>query len=171
MKSKFHDHGEYGPWKMTGQSKKTLHALNDLVRINIDRITAYEKAAHNEITPESEFRDVFYRMAIDSRAYVNTLHAEIIHLGGAPVTQSTISGKIHLHWLEGKHSFEGVDMPARLAACMCAELAVQKAYQQALDEENHLPPLVRDIVESQSWGLERAYQRLLSLSESLKHTV
>ena len=169
MKSKFHEHGEHSPWKITGQNKKTLHTLNDLIRINIDRITAYEKAAHSETTPESEFRDVFYRMATDSRAYVNTLHAEIIHLGGPPVTQSTISGKIHLYWLEGKNSFEGVDTPSRLAACMCAELAVQKAYEQALDSENHLSPLVRDIVESQSWGLERAYQHLQSLSENINH--
>lgn len=173
MKPKFNERGEHSPWKVTGQSKKTLHILNDLIRINIDRIAAYEKAAHEETTPEPEIRDVFYRMAIDSRAYVNTLHAEVIHLGGPPVTQATISGKIHLYWLEGRNSFEGPDTPSRLCACLAAELAVQKAYQQALDEQNHLPPSIHDLIESQSWGLERAYRNLAVLSESfnqLNHT-
>jgi hypothetical protein len=105
MQSKFydHDHGEHGPWKMTGQSKKILHTLNDLIRINIDRITAYEKAAHTDTTREPELRGIFYRLGTESRAYVNILHAEVIKLGGAPVTQQTITGKIYLHWLEGKN--------------------------------------------------------------------
>src|SRR5581483_762405 len=120
MKPKFNEIGEHGPWKVTGHNKKTLNILNDLIRINIDRITAYEKAAHEETTPEPEFREVFYRMATDSRAYVNTLHAEIIHLGGAPVTQSTISGKIHLFWLDGNNTFEGADTPGRVCACLAA---------------------------------------------------
>jgi uncharacterized protein (TIGR02284 family) len=171
MKSKFNEQGEHGPWKITGQNKKTLNILNDLIRINIDRITGYEKAAHAETTPEPEIRDIFYRMATDSRAYVNTLHAEVLHLGGAPVTQSTISGKIHLHWLEGKNSFDGVDTPSRLGASLAAELAVQKAYEQALDEQNHLPPPIHDLVENQSWGLERSYQRLAVLSESFNQTI
>ncbi|HEX3934422.1 MAG TPA: DUF2383 domain-containing protein, partial [Puia sp.] len=102
MKSKFYEHeehgphGEYSPWNISGQNKKTLNTLGDLIRINIDRITAYEKASHAETTPEPEIREVFYRLGTDSRAYVNILHAEVIRLGGAPVTNSTISGKIYL---------------------------------------------------------------------------
>src|SRR6202012_6070610 len=114
MKSKFHENGDDGPWKITGQSKKNLNTLSDLIRINIDRITAYEKASHDAMTPEPEFREIFYRQATDSRSYVNILHAEVIRLGGAPVTQSTIKGKIYLHWLEGKHSYEGIDTPGRI---------------------------------------------------------
>ena len=40
MKSKlyYHYHGENGPSKTTGQNKKILNTLNDLIRINIDRI-------------------------------------------------------------------------------------------------------------------------------------
>ena len=166
MKSPFYEHGDHGSWKNSGQNKKILHALNDLIRINIDRITAYEKASHDEVTPEPEMREVFYRLGTDSRAYVNTLHAEVIALGGAPVTQSTITGKIYLHWLEGKNSFEGPDTPARLDACIAAEAAIQKAYSQALNEQNHLPERIYQLVENQLWGLERAHQQLVSLQAS-----
>src|ERR1700753_4021680 len=157
MKSKLYEHGDRSPWKMTGQNKKNLNTLNDLIRINVDRITAYEKAAHDELTPEPEFREVFYRLATDSRAYVNTLHAEVIKLGGAPVTQSTIKGKIYLHWLEGKNNFEGTDTRGRGAAVMDAEMAIQKAYQQALDERNNVPERIYQLVETQLWALERAH--------------
>lgn len=170
MKSNFYDHGDHGPWKMTGQNKKNLNTLNDLIRINIERITAYEKASHEEMTPEPEYREIFYRLATESRSYVNTLHAEVIHLGGAPVTQSTIKGKIYLHWLEGKNSFDGIDTPSRLSACMISEMAVQKAYQQALDEPNRLPESIYQLVENQLWALERAYQSLGSLHESHNQT-
>lgn len=173
MKSKFydHDHEEYGSWKITGQNKKILNALNDLIRINIDRITAYEKASHDEMLPSPEVKEVFYRLATDSRAYVNTLHAEVIQLGGAPVTQSTITGKIYLHWLEGKNSFEGPDVPTRLSACIEAESAVQKAYEQALDEQNHLPERIYLLVENQLWALERAREQLKGLQQSLTSTI
>jgi uncharacterized protein (TIGR02284 family) len=164
MKPKYFDHE--GPWRMSGQNKTILNLLNDLIRINIDRITAYEKASHMEITPEPEIREVFYRLGTDSRAYVNTLHAEVIRLGGVPVTQSTISGKIYLHWLDGKHSFEGPDTPSRLDACLSAEEAIQKAYKQALDEQHSLPEGIYQLMENQLWALERAYQQLSSLHES-----
>lgn len=169
MKSKLYDHGEgYGPWKISGQNKKTLNALNDLIRINIDRITAYEKASHDEVTSEPEFCELFYRLATDGRAYVNTLHAEVIKLGGAPVTQSTIAGKIYLHWLDGKYSFEGTDSSARLNACLLAETAIQKAYHQALNEQNNLPERIYQLVENQLWSLERTQQQLIDLQESHK---
>ena len=172
MKSKFYEHGEHGPhgeyspWKISGQNKKILNTLNDLIRINIDRITAYEKASHEDTTPEPEIREVFYRLGTDSRAYVNILHAEVIRLGGAPVTNSTISGKIYMHWLDGKNSFEGPDTPGRLNACIAAEKAIQKAYEQALSEQNVLPERIYEQVENQLWAFERAHQQLVNLQES-----
>ncbi|HEY4107923.1 PA2169 family four-helix-bundle protein [Puia sp.] len=125
--------------------KKTLHVLNDLIRINMDRIAGFEKAAHEDRTPEPALRDAFYRMAIESRSYVNDLHARVIRLGGAPVTQATITGKIYLHWLEGNQDGE----------------ATEKAYHQALDEQ--LPNELHELIENQLWALERAHHRMQEL--------
>jgi len=161
MKSKLYEYVVKGPARMTGRNKKILSILDDLIRININRITGYEKAAHEESTPDPEWRARFYRMATDSRAYVNNLHAEVIRLGGAPVTQATISGKIYLHWLEGNPRFDGSDIFSRLGACRSAEMSIQKAYHQALDEPDQLPPDVHDLIETQLWALERAYQTYL----------
>lgn len=147
--------------KLSPSGKKTIHVLNDLIRINIDRITSFEKAAHEERTPEPQLREVFYRLAVEGRSYVNDLHAQVIRLGGAPVTQATISGKIYLRWLEGKGNFEGADTRLTLSACRAAEEATERAYHHALEEP--LPGYLRQLIENQLWSLERAHQRLRDL--------
>ncbi|HTI93794.1 MAG TPA: PA2169 family four-helix-bundle protein [Puia sp.] len=149
--------------KIPRRHRKTLSILNDLIRINIDRVTAYEKAAHEDKSPDLQLRDVFYRMATESRSYVNDLHAEIIRLGGAPVTQSTIAGKLYLHWLNGKVNFEGESTSSVFAACIKGEEAVQRLYRHALEEEE-MPEKIHGLVERQLWSLERACQELLRVN-------
>jgi len=134
--------------------KKTLQVLNDLIRINIDRIAGFEKAAHEDATPDAQLREEFYRMAVEGRSNVNDLHAMVIRLGGAPVTQATITGKIYLHWLEAHPQFEG--------ACTAAGETTEEAYRHALEEQ--LPRELHEIVENQLWALERANRRLAALA-------
>jgi len=138
--------------------KKTLHVLNDLIRINIDRVAGFEKAAHGERTTGSQLRDAFYRMAIEGRSYINDLHARVIRLGGAPVTQATITGKIYLQWLGGHNKLDGADAGSLLAACITAGEATEEAYHHALEEP--LPQELHELVENQLWSLQRAHQRL-----------
>lgn len=141
---------------------QTLHVLNDLIRIQFDRTAGYEKASGEQSEPGS--REVFYSLSTESRSCINNLHAEVIRLGGAPVTNKTITGKIYLYWLNGKSSFEGAELSQRIANCLAAEAAIQKAYQLALEQP--LPADIFRLVEYQLWGLERAYQ---SLSEHHHH--
>ena len=137
------------------KNAETISVLNDLIRINKDRVTGYEKAVLDQHDQHSEARDVFYKMATESRSYINELHAEVMRLGGAPVTANTLSGKIHLFWLHQQADFGGKDGHSQLAACEAGEDAVQQAYASALGSTN-LPEAVRHIIESQQWALERA---------------
>ncbi len=165
MKSKLPEHKTpmSPPSKVSGPNKKALSVLNDLIRINIDRITAYEKAAHADKSVGVEIRDLFYRFATESRSYVNDLHAEVIRLGGAPVTQSTITGKLYLHWLNGKTNFDGESQQELLKDVVGGEETVQQVYQYALEPECELPKAIHELVESQLWSLERAHQQLLKV--------
>ena len=151
--------------KSSGRHKKALSILNDLIRINIDRITAYEKAAHEEKRTGELIKETFYRMATESRSYVNDLHAQVIRLGGAPVTQTTITGKLYLHWLNGKTNFDGETINELLADCGRGEETVQRIYQHALDT-GELPENIYQLVEGQLWSLQRGQQRLLQAGES-----
>jgi uncharacterized protein (TIGR02284 family) len=151
--------------RSSGRHKKALSILNDLIRINIDRITAYEKAAHEERRTGEQIKETFYRMATESRSYVNDLHAQVIRLGGAPVTQTTITGKLYLHWLNGKANFDGETVNELLSDCGRGEATVRQIYQHALDT-GELPENIYQLVESQLWSLQRAQQRLLQVGES-----
>ncbi|MCY7309818.1 MAG: PA2169 family four-helix-bundle protein [Chitinophagaceae bacterium] len=54
--------------------------MKDLVRINNERITGYEKAAHQNKTSDSDLQFVFLKMAEDRRTYVKELNEKIIPL-------------------------------------------------------------------------------------------
>jgi uncharacterized protein (TIGR02284 family) len=153
--------------KLYASGKKTLQVLNDLIRINIDRIAGLEKAAHIERTPELPLREAFYRMAIDARSYVNDLHAWVIRSGGVPVTQATITGKIYLRWLESQDGFDAADS---LSAFGISGAAAEEAYRHALEEE-HLAGDVHDMLENQLWSLQRSDERLLELTSNFNRTL
>jgi len=162
MKAKLPGRGSsFGPTARTsGQQHRILSVLNDLIRVNIDRITAYEKAAHEDQSSGLEIRDEFYKLATESRSYVNELHAEVIRLGGAPVTQSTIAGKLYLHWLNGKTNYDGETLASVGETYVHAEELVQQIYRHALDT-GALSKGLYQLVEGQLWSLERARERLV----------
>jgi len=141
----------------------TIGILDDLIRVNKDRIMSYEKASHEENHVEPQVRNLFYRWALDSRAFINELHAEVLQLGGAPVTKSTIMGKIYLFWLNLKPPNEEGDTPALLEVFTIEEEAVQQAYQKALEPGIGLPEeedKARLMIERQLAVLTKAYETL-----------
>ena len=143
------------------KNEKTIEVLNDLIRINNNRITGYEKAAKEEKDLEPDMPNLFYRMATESRSYVNDLHAEVLRLGGVPVSGATISGKIYLFWLDMKTKFRegytGSDTNALLTSAEAGEDAVQKAYQHALDSGFELPYIVERLIGNQQLSLIHAH--------------
>jgi hypothetical protein len=83
-------------------------------------------------------------------------------LGGAPVSQATITGKIYLHWLETHAGFDGPDSSSRLIACIAAGQATEEAYRHALEED--LPREIHELLENQLWSLERTHRQLAALA-------
>lgn len=136
-------------------NERTIEVLNDLIRINIDRVTGYEKAVHEEKNTDPGARNIFYKMAMESRSYINELHAEVLHLGGAPVAKSTISGKVYLFWLDMKAGFSGHDTPSLLVASEYGEQAVQRAYEKALDSGVDLPYKIISLIRDQKVALKK----------------
>ncbi|HWK07554.1 MAG TPA: PA2169 family four-helix-bundle protein [Puia sp.] len=138
------------------RNEKTIEVLNDLIRINIDRVSGYEKASHEEKNTDIGARNIFYKMAMESRSYINELHAEVLHLGGAPVAKNTISGRIYLFWLDLKAGFSGLDTQSLLVASEYGEQAIQKAYEWALSLGVDLPYKITSMIRDQQVALRRA---------------
>jgi uncharacterized protein (TIGR02284 family) len=143
------------------KKEDVIETLNDLIRINKDRIEGYEKESHEERNADAEIRNAFYKMATESRSFVNDLHAEVLRLGGAPVSMTTISGKIYLFWLDMKANFlggyTGNDMYAILTACESGEDAMQAAYKEALVSGVDFPDNIEMLIERQYGALQKSH--------------
>jgi uncharacterized protein (TIGR02284 family) len=58
-----------------------ITVLNDLIRINNDRIVGYEKAADEARDIDVDLRAIFSRMSEESRQYAAELTQEVVKLG------------------------------------------------------------------------------------------
>lgn len=135
--------------RATTRNEEAIEILNDLVKINHDRIKGYEKAIENTDSMDAELRTLYSRMSEESYEYVRELTERISALGGETASDTTIPGKIYHGWMDVKATFTGNDTKSMLAACEFGEDAAQKAYAKALEKETPLPADVYDLVAHQ----------------------
>ena len=67
---------------------KVASLLNDLIRINNDRIVGYEKAIEELKTGDSDLVTLFQRYNSESRQYITELNHEVTRLGGEPAQRA-----------------------------------------------------------------------------------
>jgi len=134
-----------------------IEVLNDLIRINNDRIVGYEKAAEEARDIDVDLRAIFTRMAEESRQYAAELTQEVVKSGGEPASGTTNSGKIYRVWMDVKATFTGSSRQAILENCEFGEDAAQKAYESALKTDAELPADVRQLVANQKSSLKTSH--------------
>jgi uncharacterized protein (TIGR02284 family) len=142
------------------EKNETIGVLNDLIRINNDRIEGYEKAAKETKDADTDLRTTFNRMADESRRYKQELLDQVRRLGGEPASDTTQSGKIYRVWMDVKSSMSGHGRQSVLELCEYGEDAAQKAYEKALDPENHLSPDVRSLVQNEKDNLRSSHDTI-----------
>ena len=131
--------------------------LNDLVEINNDRVTGYEKAANEARDIDVDLKAVFRKMANESRDYAAELGREVVRLGGKPAEGTTNSGKIYRVWMDVKATFTGHDREAVLASCEFGEDAAQKAYKAALESDAEMNAETRQLITKQQSSLKTSH--------------
>jgi uncharacterized protein (TIGR02284 family) len=151
---------------METTTTETIEILNDLVAINNDRITGYEKAMA-ESKSEDDLRSLFRNMVDESRNIRMALASEVQSLGGEIETGTTASGKLYRVWMDVKATFTGKDRHAILSNCEYGEDAAQKAYKQAL-ASNDLPSYIRTMLEKQRQTLKLSHDKVKNLRDMNK---
>ena len=131
--------------------------LRDLVRINNDRVTGYSKAATQ--TDDQELQSLFSQLAQQSRQFASELRSLVIDNDKNVTDETTTAGKIYRTWMDVKATFGGDDRHGILASCEFGEDAAQKAYKQALEDDD-LTPDVRATVEMQKVTLRQAHDKI-----------
>lgn len=142
---------------MANTNEKLIEVLNDLIEINNDRVTGYEKAADDTRDLDVDLQAIFHSMANDSRKYAAELTNEVYKFGGEPATGSTNSGKIYRVWMDVKATFTGHDRQSVLEACEFGEDAAQKAYKEALASDAEIDASTRQVITDQQAALKTAH--------------
>jgi uncharacterized protein (TIGR02284 family) len=137
--------------------------LRDLIRINNDRVTGYSKAATQ--TDEQELQSLFSQLAQQSRQFASELSGLVSDNDKNVTDETTTAGKIYRTWMDVKATFGGDDRKGILASCEFGEDAAQKAYKEALEDDD-LAPGVRVTVESQKATLRQAHDKIKMMRDT-----
>ena len=138
-------------------NEKLISVLNDLVKINNDRVTGYEKAAAETDTIDVDLRAIFMGYANDSNKYANELALEVKRLGGESADGTTGLGKIYRAWMDVKSTFTGQDRQAILSSCEYGEDQAQKAYVDALASDAEMNADIRQLITTQKAALKKSH--------------
>lgn len=140
--------------------------LNDLIQINNDRITGYERAVEELKEQDSDLKPLFLQMIRQSGQHKATLTQEVQVLGAPAETGTTTSGKIYRAWMDVKAIFTGHDRETVLNNCEFGEDAAQKAYKMALETEG-LSGNLRSIISEQKTDLRTSHDQIKALRDSV----
>lgn len=121
---------------MKTTNERAIETLNDLVRINHDRIEGYQKAVELTADEDADLRGLFNRMADESRQYANELSGYVNREGEEAAEGTRVDGKVYRVWMGIKAAFSGKDRKSILASCERGEDAAQKAYEEALNDDD-----------------------------------
>ena len=136
---------------MEHNKRKVINLLNDLVKVNNDRILGYEKAAdaiHNIY--EIEIKTLFFKMAEESRYYRGKLSEALQQLHADVLNDTSAAGDIFRVWMGMKAAFTGHDVLSMLECCEFGENQALKAYRHTLQPGDTIwPQGVREMLENQ----------------------
>jgi len=147
-------------------NEQTAEVLNDLIRINNDRIAGYERADNETETQDADLKALFRDMASESRKYVSELSKHVAGSGEQPADGTTTSGKIYRAWMDIKATFTGKDRKAILASCEFGEDAAQKAYDTALKSDAELPTEIRQLIMDQKTSLRKSHDQVKRMRDA-----
>ncbi|MGC4038643.1 MAG: PA2169 family four-helix-bundle protein [Chitinophagaceae bacterium] len=149
---------------------QTIETLNDLVRINNDRIQGYQRAADETENTDADLKQLFRKMSDESYTYKLELEQKIDSLGGEVATGTTVSGKIYRAWMDVKNTFSGHNRKSILASCEYGEDKAQEAYKAALETDAELDSDTRKLIARQKASLKDSHD-LIKRSRDMQQSV
>ncbi|GAA3964467.1 ferritin-like domain-containing protein [Mucilaginibacter dorajii] len=144
-----------------------ISALNDLIKINNNRITGYQKAL--EDTDDTNLVLLFNEHIDQSKNYVTELKEYIHVLGGQPADGTTLSGKFYHTWVNLKAAFINKDKHGILSDCEYGEDIIIKYYRKAQDDKELIweDDKVVNLLAWQLNGFKTAHDTIKGLRDSV----
>lgn len=149
----------------TNENENTNEVLNDLIKINNDRIAGYERALSEMRTEDGDLRNTFESMKSESEGYKKELVTYVEAHDGDVEDDTTISGKIYRAWMEVKNVFTGGERKELLDSCEFGEDAAQRAYEAALANDTRIDDEARQLIEHQQRSLKDSHDTIKRLRD------
>ena len=121
----------------------SVEVLNDLVKVNNDRIAGYERAINEAKDLDVDLKATFEGMIRESEQYKQELVSKVQECGGEVEEGTTTSGQIYRAWMDVKAKF--------------TEDAALRAYEAALSAEASLSPEIRSVIQEQHQSLRSSH--------------
>jgi len=145
-------------------TSETIEVLNDLIQINNDRISGYEKAIRETKPEDDDLKILYATMIAESHRNKIALACEVQALGAEIRQGTTTAGKIYRTWMGVKAIFTGHNRRTILANCEAGEDAAQRAYAAALEHE-FLPSYIRELLVRQEEALRSNHDEIRALRD------
>jgi len=149
----------------------TNEILNDLVKINNDRIAVYENAIKESKDLDIDLKATFEGMIRESSQYKEELSALIQKNEGVVEDNTTSTGDIYRAWMDIKATFKESDRHSILCSCEFEEDAVQRAYDAALSSASFIAPDVRQLVSEEQAALKKSHDLIKKQCDAHKALV
>ncbi len=140
--------------------------LNDLVKINNDRIAGYERAINESKDLDIDLKATFDGMIRQSNQFKRELTDKILRHEGAVEDETTTTGNIYRAWMDIKSTFTDSDRHSILEACEFGEDATQRAYDAALTADGLTDPDLRNLITEQQAELKKSHDLIKSQREA-----
>ena len=150
------------------QNEQTAEILNDLVKINNDRIAGYTRAMDETKPEDADLRSLFQTMKAESAQYKSELETLVSRLGEEKAEGTRLDGKIYRAWMDVKATFSGNSRKTVLENCEFGEDAAQKAYKSALDSDGELTAEARQLISAQKAALKTSHDKIKAMRDSIQ---
>ncbi len=150
---------------MDGKTVKQV--VNDLVKINNDRIEGYQKAI-NQLQKNNGDADLA-TLFNECIALSTENKAALTKISGQYDTDAaddtTVPGEIYRVWMDMKAAFSGDTRLTVLESCEFGEDAAQKAYKEAVKNYEELPAHIMQLIQSQKATLHEHHDKIKKLRD------
>jgi uncharacterized protein (TIGR02284 family) len=143
-----------------------VSALNDLIRINNDRITGYKNRMG--ISLDDDLDDLFSQFIGQSQQNIDELKHYIYLLGGKPADGTSLSGKFYHAWMDSKPTIYKQDRQTLLDYCEYGEDVARSVYQKAVEDKEVIgnDKKTAYVLKRQLDDLKQSYKQIKDLRDS-----
>jgi len=148
------------------KAEKATVVLNDLIKINNDRVICYQQAIDQSTNLDSDLKRLFKEIIAEGQKFKQELVDKIKQLEGNPKDGLTLSGMIHRAWVDLKVTFTGNTRNAMISFCEYNEEIARHAYKAALNVSAEMNKEVHELIETQIKALSRTNEAISKCHEA-----